>query len=76
MITTPSRRPRAAKEAKSEGHAEFHAQYALECAAPGNLTAIEFGYFRAFAGRPEARRQCHHAERAEQVRGYTLQPEP
>jgi uncharacterized protein DUF2796 len=39
-----------AKEAKGEGHAEFHAQYALECAAPGNLTAIEFGYFRAFAG--------------------------
>ncbi len=36
--------------AKSEGHSEFHAQYALECAAPGNVTAIEFGYFRAFAG--------------------------
>jgi Protein of unknown function (DUF2796) len=36
--------------AKSEGHSEFHAQYALECAAPGNMTAIEFGYFRAFAG--------------------------
>jgi Protein of unknown function (DUF2796) len=33
---------------KSEGHAEFHARYALECAAPGNLTTIEFGYFRAF----------------------------
>ena len=36
--------------ARSEGHSEFHAQYALECAAPGNVTAIEFGYFRAFAG--------------------------
>ena len=36
--------------AKSEGHSEFHAEYALECAAPGNMTAIEFGYFRAFAG--------------------------
>jgi hypothetical protein len=36
--------------AKGEGHSEFHAQYALECAAPGNMTAIEFGYFRAFAG--------------------------
>jgi hypothetical protein len=36
--------------AKSEGHSEFHAQYALECASPGNMTAIEFGYFRAFAG--------------------------
>ena len=34
---------------KSVGHSEFHAQYALECAAPGNMTAIEFGYFRAFA---------------------------
>jgi hypothetical protein len=36
--------------AKTEGHAEFHAEYALECAGPANLTAIEFGYFRAFAG--------------------------
>ena len=36
--------------AKSAGHSEFHAQYALECAAPANLTAIEFSYFRAFAG--------------------------
>ena len=36
--------------AKSEGHSEFHAQYALECAAPGNMTAIEFGYFRTFVG--------------------------
>ena len=35
---------------KEDGHSEFHAEYALECAAPGNLTAIEFGYFRAFAG--------------------------
>lgn len=35
--------------AKGEGHSEFHAQYTLECAAPGNMTAIEFGYFRAFA---------------------------
>ena len=38
------------KADKGEGHAEFHAQYALECAAPGNMTAIEFGYFSAFAG--------------------------
>ena len=35
---------------KGDGHSEFHVEYALECAAPGNLTAIEFGYFRAFAG--------------------------
>jgi hypothetical protein len=37
-------------DAKSEGHSEFHVEYALECAAPANLTGIEFGYFRAFAG--------------------------
>ena len=36
--------------AKSDGHSEFHAEYAFECAAPGHLTAIEFGYFRAFDG--------------------------
>ena len=36
--------------AKNGGHSEFHVQYALECAAPSNITAIEFGYFRAFAG--------------------------
>ena len=39
--------PTAAKEG---GHSEFHVQYVLECAAPGNITAIEFSYFRAFAG--------------------------
>jgi hypothetical protein len=36
--------------AKGGGHSEFHAEYALECASPGNMTAIDFGYFRAFAG--------------------------
>ena len=35
--------------AEGEGHSEFHVQYALECAKPGNLATIEFGYFRAFA---------------------------
>jgi len=35
---------------KDDGHSEFHAEYALECASPANLTAIDFGYFRAFAG--------------------------
>ena len=35
---------------KREGHSGFHAQYALECAASGKMTVIEFGYFRAFAG--------------------------
>ena len=37
-------------DAKGDGHSEFHVEYALECAAPANLTGIEFGYFRAFAG--------------------------
>jgi hypothetical protein len=40
---------KGAAERDEGGHAEFHAQYALECASPGSLTAIEFAYFRAFA---------------------------
>jgi Protein of unknown function (DUF2796) len=36
--------------AKEEGHSEFHAEYTFECASVNNITAIEFGYFRAFAG--------------------------
>ena len=32
------------------GHSEFHALYALTCAAPANLTALETTYFKAFAG--------------------------
>jgi hypothetical protein len=39
-----------ASAAKDGGHSEFHAQYALECAAPTKITGIEFGFFRAFAG--------------------------
>jgi Protein of unknown function (DUF2796) len=39
-----------ASAAKDGGHSEFRAQYALECAAPNKITAIEFGFFRAFAG--------------------------
>jgi hypothetical protein len=37
-------------EAHSAGHSEFHAQYALECSSANAITAIEFGYFRAFPG--------------------------
>jgi hypothetical protein len=37
-------------EANTEGHSEFHAEYTYECAFTNNITAIEFGYFRAFAG--------------------------
>ena len=29
-------------------HSEFHAEYALECAAPSELTQITFAYFEAF----------------------------
>jgi hypothetical protein len=32
-----------------EGHRQFHAEYAVECASPRNLTSIDFGYFRIFA---------------------------
>jgi hypothetical protein len=35
---------------KGGGHADVEAQYVLDCAAPANITAIEFGYFGAFAG--------------------------
>jgi hypothetical protein len=37
-------------EAEGEGHSEFHAEYACECASVNTITAIEFGYFRVFAG--------------------------
>jgi hypothetical protein len=30
--------------------AKSHAQYTFDCQAPASLTAIEFDYFRAFAG--------------------------
>jgi hypothetical protein len=33
-----------------EGHNEFHVTYALDCAEPAKLAAIEFDYFKSFAG--------------------------
>lgn len=33
-----------------EGHNEFHVTYALDCAEPAKLAAIEFEYFKSFAG--------------------------
>ena len=46
-----------ADEAKHEGegeeghhHSEFHAAYAIDCAAPEKLTGIDFHYFDLFAG--------------------------
>lgn len=32
------------------GHTAFHVTYALDCAKPSNLTAINFDYFNQFAG--------------------------
>jgi hypothetical protein len=33
-----------------EGHNEFHATYALDCAKPESLTSIAFDYFKSFKG--------------------------
>ena len=33
-----------------EGHKEFHVTYALDCAKPASITAIDFDYFKLFAG--------------------------
>jgi hypothetical protein len=42
---------KTAKPGKADNdHSEVRAQYALECASPANITGIEFGYFRSFAG--------------------------
>lgn len=35
---------------KGAEHTAFHAQYVLECTAPGAITSIEFAYFAAFSG--------------------------
>lgn len=40
------------KHAKSE-HAEFHAGYELNCAAPDKLTRVDFAYFGAFKNAEE-----------------------
>jgi hypothetical protein len=39
----------AKTSSRSEDHAEFHAEYALECQSPAGITGIEFPYFRTFA---------------------------
>ncbi len=33
-----------------EGHKEFHVTYALDCTKPASITAIDFDYFKLFAG--------------------------
>lgn len=44
----------ARKQAEAGGdehaHSNFHAQYSFTCNAPASITALEFGYFQAFAG--------------------------
>ena len=47
------------EEAKADGakeaehHSEFHVTYAIDCASPAKLTAIDFKYFDLFAGAQE-----------------------
>jgi hypothetical protein len=36
-----------------DGHSEFRVAYSFECAAPAEITSIDFGYFDAFAGAQE-----------------------
>lgn len=40
----------AGKDDHDHDHSQFHAEYTLDCKSPGGITAIEFGYFAAFAG--------------------------
>ena len=42
-----------ADEAGEEGHNEFHAEYALTCADPTAIDAIEFAYFERFPNAAE-----------------------
>jgi hypothetical protein len=35
---------------ETDEHSQFHAEYTCACASVNNITAIEFSYFRAFAG--------------------------
>jgi Protein of unknown function (DUF2796) len=37
-------------EPQAGNHSNFHAQYAFNCKDPASITAVEFGYFQAFAG--------------------------
>lgn len=36
-----------------EGHTEFHAEYALSCADPAAITALDFAYFQRFPNAEE-----------------------
>ena len=56
------------KAGEEHSHSEFHAQYTFDCRAPASLTAIEFDYFRAFAGAQRLDVNVITPERPEQVR--------
>ena len=43
----------SAKKKQDETHSEFHATYALTCAAPEKLVEITFPYFKSFKGAEE-----------------------
>ena len=56
-------------------HSEFHAEYALDCAAPEKLSSIDFSYFKLFKGAQELDinlvtpdRQTHYEVTREQPR--------
>jgi hypothetical protein len=36
--------------AAADAHKEFHGNYVLECAAPGQLTGMDLDYFKTFSG--------------------------
>jgi Protein of unknown function (DUF2796) len=42
-----------AKHEGEESHTEFHAEYAITCASPGDLGTIEFVFFERFPGAEE-----------------------
>ncbi|HJU30553.1 MAG TPA: DUF2796 domain-containing protein [Hyphomicrobiaceae bacterium] len=46
----PSHAGAGKADAHGEGHSEVQARYVLDCTGPANITGIEFGYFRTFAG--------------------------
>lgn len=39
---------KAADAREGHQHSEFHVEYTMDCKVPDKITAIEFGYFRAF----------------------------
>ena len=54
-----------ADDAEEAGHAEFHAEYALNCESPDALTVITFAYFEAFPNAQEVEVQIITASGAQ-----------